>query len=166
MDKNTLWAVAIIAFVVLLGWFVFSQDSQTNLETDEQVTENEDDTAQTETQNPSTPSQTTTQPPVQQKPLQEIPEGTVYYTNSGFSPSTIVVTAGNAISFVNKSDTALRIIPNPEFGETAYKGLRQSTSVPKGSVFVFSFTQIGTWGYQNLNNKNHTGFVTVLPQPN
>lgn len=168
MDKNTLWALGIILFVGFLGWFLFTQNT-TELAVDETLSEEENQEEIKETEQntqPRTQAPPRTQPvQIEQKPIQEIPEGTVSYTNSGFMPNTITVTAGNSISFVNNSDMALRIVSEPEYGETAYKGLHQSKSEPKGSVFTFTFTQVGTWSYTNLNNKNHIGFITVLPQP-
>lgn len=167
MDKNTLWAIGIIVFVALLSLFIINKNgdvSNTDTNSTEQTNDIETPTPTGSKTQKKTNTYTQTKT-IKQAPPQQIPEGTVFYTNSGFNPINITVTAGNAVKFVNNSDGALRVISNPQYGKTSYSGLDQTKSEPKGSIYIFTFTKVGVWGYENINNKNHTGFITVLPQP-
>lgn len=77
----------------------------------------------------------------------------VSYTNTGFEPTELTVTEGDAVRFINNSvrelhlcnvfgDTSCRTLMPYEFGE-------------------FTFTQSGTWPFANDFVENHTGVVRV-----
>lgn len=97
-----------------------------------------------------------------------IPSGrlTVIYTNSGFSPTILEVRAGQPIDFINKSNGTLWVTANfhPILKDQRYSEFDSGKSIPSGGIYSFTPTLIGFWGYKNLNNDNHLGSITVLPQ--
>ena len=110
------------------------------------------------------------------RPGQSNPSGTsgstkvgmrkVVYTDSGFSPFLVELTAGEEIEFVNKSSGGLWVTTkqHPTAGDQSYEAFDTGRTLKQGETFVFAFTQLGTWGYKNLNNDAHLGAVVVTPQ--
>jgi plastocyanin len=90
----------------------------------------------------------------------------VTYTDAGFSPSLIELTAGQEIEFVNRSSGGLWVTTkqHPTAGDQGYEAFDSGRTLKQGEKFVFSFTRPGTWGYKNLNNDGHIGAVVVVPQ--
>ena len=90
----------------------------------------------------------------------------VTYTDAGFSPFLVELTAGEEIEFVNKSSGGLWVTTkqHPTAGDQAYEAFDTGRTLKRGETFTFSFTKVGTWGYKNLNNDAHLGAVVVTPQ--
>lgn len=90
----------------------------------------------------------------------------VTYTDSGFIPPVVEVRAGNSVTFINSSGKPMwitsEVLPGSE--TEFYPGFGQGKSVPKGGTYTFNFTQVGTWGYKNLNFEKHVGTISVVPQ--
>lgn len=87
---------------------------------------------------------------------------TVRYTDNGFVPSILEIKAGQAVRFVNESSRTMWVKTIQK--DSPWVALNQGTSVGKGGSWTFTFTTLGTWGYQNDNYKEHTGAVAVMPQ--
>ena len=90
----------------------------------------------------------------------------VVYTDAGFSPFVADITAGESVAFVNKSSKGLWVKTTTESPliERRYDAFDTGRTLSPGERWVFTFTQLGTWGYKNLNNQNHKGAVAVQPQ--
>ena len=100
---------------------------------------------------------------------------TVAYTSSGYSPSSVTISAGDTINFVNNSSgamwTASAIHPThmvyPGSGiakcSTAQEGeiFDSCVGVTSGDNWSFTFNEKGTWGYHNHILANHTGTIIV-----
>jgi len=86
------------------------------------------------------------------------------YKSSGFTPSIIRIKAGEAVRFVNASNSGMRIKHLGD-GETAYLELDQQMVVGRGGTFDFLFNKPGTWAYYNLvGDKSVSGTIIVDPQ--
>jgi|GEM_PF-3184169 len=90
----------------------------------------------------------------------------VTYTDSGFIPPVVEVTAGGSVTFINSSSKPLWVTSenHPTAKAQIYRGFDQGKSVPSGGTYIFNFTQVGVWGYKNLNLGDHLGAVSVVEQ--
>src|SRR3989344_3892538 len=84
----------------------------------------------------------------------------VYYTNSGFSPSSLQISQKSTVRFVNNSSKAMRIFAENR-DDSKYYSLDQPISVSKGSAYDYVFTNTGIWFYYNKNNSGDRGSITV-----
>lgn len=77
----------------------------------------------------------------------------VFYANSGFNPSVLVIARGDQVTFVNNSTTTIRIagLPGFDFLHT----------VGSGDSFTQAFSSAGTYGYSNYYNPSQGGTVIV-----
>lgn len=100
---------------------------------------------------------------------------TVTYTDSGYSPSGVTISAGDTINFVNNSSggmwTASAIHPT----HTVYpgSGIAKCSTAQEGEIFdacegtnggdswSFTFNEQGSWNYHNHLQVNHTGAIIV-----
>lgn len=99
-------------------------------------------------------------------------ETVVTYTGSGFSPSTVEVSVGDTVVWMNDSGgrmwVASAVHPTHErYGGTTLNehcsGGSSSTfdQCSDGSSYSFTFDKAGEWGYHNHLNASHTGTVIV-----
>lgn len=89
-------------------------------------------------------------------------EHTVTYTDSGFSPSTITINAGESITFINNSSDQMSVASNPHPAHTIYPEFDQYKTSQQGALeFTFAFTKVGTWKYHNHLNPGDGGTVIV-----
>ena len=83
-----------------------------------------------------------------------------YYTNQGFVPKDITISKGESVHFVNDSSLALNISPADTVNQP-YATFDQTKSIGKGQSYDYNFATAGSYTYYDLNNKEHTGSVTV-----
>ena len=90
----------------------------------------------------------------------------VTYTDSGFLPPVVEVTAGDSVTFVNLSSKPMWVTSedHPTAKAQIYRGFDQGKSVPTGETYIFDFTKVGVWGYKNLNLESHLGAISVVEQ--
>jgi plastocyanin len=99
---------------------------------------------------------------------------TVTYTDSGFSPKTVNVKVGQAVTFVNQSSHPMWVASDPHPLHNGYDGTTRDTHCaasytgPKpfdecstATSFTFTFTKAGTWGYHNHAVDEDAGTVVV-----
>jgi len=99
---------------------------------------------------------------------------TVTYTDAGFSPSTVTISQGGTVTFVDKSTSGMWIASNPHPAHSGYDGTSRSThcavgytgakpfdECASGSSFSFTFTKSGTWGYHNHEADENGGTIIV-----
>ena len=86
---------------------------------------------------------------------------TITYDSSGFSPATITVGVGEAVTFVNQSSRAMWIASNPHPIHTGLAGFDAKKGIGNGESFSFRFTKAGEFGYHNHLNLSDTGTVVV-----
>ncbi|MFB6209296.1 MAG: plastocyanin/azurin family copper-binding protein [Candidatus Nanohaloarchaea archaeon] len=99
---------------------------------------------------------------------------TVYYTSSGFQPSTITIQQGETVTWVNNASASMWVGSNRHPTHTRYAGtsLREHCQngdqissafdqCSTGDRFSFTFERTGEWGYHNHKNFVHKGTVVV-----
>jgi plastocyanin len=87
---------------------------------------------------------------------------TVTYSDSGFSPKSVTIKKGEAVTFVNESSGGMSVASDPHPTHTDYPGFDQFKSLEKGQKsYTFTFEKIGSWGYHNHINPSMTGTVVV-----
>jgi len=160
-QKYLIWFV-VVAVIVLGGVYLMQSDSDT---TEGEATVN-DEIGET-------------QPVFDEEALGEDSATNVYYEGEdgvySYSPSEVVVKAGESVSFVNNSDTdfwpASAFHPThtnyPE-SDIAKCGVDNDVDlfdacVPlaPGGTFTFVFNEVGTWGYHDHLNSSATGKIVV-----
>lgn len=176
MNKIWIWVVII---VLLVGGFIWWQSAQAPAAVEG---------------TPAPSAQTPTQVPTQDSSAQtggatvggsanvdmgigdaSAPQkATVTYTDTGFSPSTVTISQGGTVTFVNKSTSGMWVASNPHPAHSGYDGTSRSTHCSAGYTgpkpfdecadafsFTFTFTKSGTWGYHNHENEDNGGTVIV-----
>ncbi len=85
---------------------------------------------------------------------------TVTITGSGFSPSTITISAGETVKWVNNDSKNSWPASDPHPQHTDYSGF-DSLGISAGSSWSFKFNNKGTWDYHDHNKPSKTGVVIV-----
>lgn len=141
--------IAVVALLVIGGGaYALTQDSDENSDTTNtsQTSDRTDDAHADDTENADTGEATET--------------STITYTDSGFSPATITVTAGTAITVKNDSSSPLQFSSDPHPAHTDEEELNLSTLSP-GKSSTFTVTETGTFGFHNHLDEDATGTLIV-----
>lgn len=85
---------------------------------------------------------------------------TITYTEEGFSPAEVTVTSGEAIKFVNDSDSEIDPASDPHPVHTKNRELNVGDLAP-GEAKTITVTTKGTWGYHNHYKASAKGVITV-----
>lgn len=85
----------------------------------------------------------------------------VTYTDSGFNPSTILISKGGVVSFVNKSSSAFWPASNNHPSHLLYPEFDSKRSIPSGESYDFTFEKVGSWGFHDHLKSSMTGTITV-----
>ncbi|MSR86093.1 hypothetical protein EXS74_01715 [Candidatus Woesearchaeota archaeon] len=96
-------------------------------------------------------------------------ENTITITSSGFSPSTLTVTQGTTVTFINKDSSAHRPATNPHPAHTGYpeegtcsgSAFDSCSSLGEGESWSFTFDEIGEWDYHDHLNSGLSGTIIV-----
>jgi plastocyanin len=86
---------------------------------------------------------------------------TVIYTDSGYSPATLTIKAGETVTFVNQSSDPMWTASNPHPIHTDYPGFDALAGTLPGQSYSFTFTKTGHWGYHNHLNASKGGAIIV-----
>ncbi len=102
---------------------------------------------------------------------------TITLTDSGFSPSSITVKKGQAVTWVNESTQAMWVASAPHPAHTGYDGASlnehcaagyagpapfdECAEAQTGGSYTFTFDKAGTWKYHNHLRVEETGTVIV-----
>ncbi len=138
-------AYIVVGLIVAVGlvWFVFSRqsgDSSTN------------------------PSVNETDFPVGAKTdpgIKEPQVALITYTDSGFSPTTVLINAGDSVAFKNESSRTFQPATDPHPVHTGLSGFDARTAVPVGQTYTFTFDQSGSWGFHDHLDSAKKGTVVV-----
>lgn len=84
----------------------------------------------------------------------------VYYTNHGFSPSTLTVKVGKSVHFVNSGSKAMSLTTTSVDNQVQSE-FNQGKTVGQGGSYDFTFLSAGTWNYTNRNNSSDRGTIIV-----
>jgi plastocyanin len=98
----------------------------------------------------------------------------VNYTSSGFSPKSVTIKRGQAVTFVNKSGASMWVASNEHPNHTDYDGTSRTTHCAAGytgpapfdecgagNSFTFTFDKAGSFPYHNHAGPEDTGMVVV-----
>lgn len=97
----------------------------------------------------------------------EVKTITVKYDENGFSPTSVTISKGSTVKFINNwSYMPMWVASNPHPAHTSYPELDTSaefqTEVPPGNEsYSFTFEKPGTWGYHNHSAPEHTATIVV-----
>ena len=143
--------VGIIAVIVVIagGWYLLSKAPANILQTT---------VTTTTTTNPTTPT-----------------DVTVVYTDQGFSPSSVTVPLGTAVTFVNRSAGGMWVASamhpthivyggtslDQHCPDTTNSAFDECTASAPGSSFSFTFNKEGAWKYHDHADASQTGIVIV-----
>ncbi len=86
---------------------------------------------------------------------------TVTYTNTGFSPATITIKAGETVQFVNNSSSQMWVASDPHPSHTGLTGFDAKKGYKQGETYSFTFTKAGTFGYHNHLSDSNDGTIIV-----
>ena len=107
--------------------------------------------------------QSNTQTQESQNTTKTVPQDakTITYSESGFSPASLEVTAGQTVVFVNNSTKPFWPASAPHPTHTDYPEFDAKSPVAPGSSFTFVFQKIGNWGYHNHLDSSKFGKIIV-----
>lgn len=96
-------------------------------------------------------------------------ENTVTYTDSGYSPATLTIEAGETVTFQNDSASAMWTASavHPTHGEYPTDGgclgstFDSCEGTQPGESWSFQFDETGEWGYHNHLAPSDTGKIVV-----
>lgn len=91
-----------------------------------------------------------------------MPMETIRYTNEGYVPANITVKAGTMVMFVNESDQDMWVASNGHPAHTDLPTFDQFEFSPKGSQYVYTFDQVGSWKYHDHIAPIYGGVITVI----
>lgn len=97
----------------------------------------------------------------QSMPGMVMPMETIRYTNEGYVPANITVKAGTMVMFVNESDQDMWVASNGHPAHTDLPTFDQFEFSPKGSQYIYTFDQVGSWKYHDHIAPVYGGVVTV-----
>ena len=161
MKKNTSIALAVVIVLLLVGaWWAFKKPgSQTEAPTPGSGEEQPGVQGETGTGAPSgdtgAPSGDTS------GGGNQVEENVVTYTDSGFSPSTLTIKAGDTVVFKNESSSAFWPASAVHPTHELYPEFDAKAAISLGSTYSFTFNRVGTWKYHNHLNASHTGTIVV-----
>lgn len=163
MNKSII-TIVVVAVVVLGGYFFFRGSYQPAPSVPQPS--NQQTTPQPSVSGQSSDA-VTPQSSVGQTPAVE--EKVATYTDSGYSPSTITVKKGEAVTFKNQSSrsmwTASAVHPThrgyPTTGGCISSTFDACQGIQPGNSWSFTFDIAGTWKYHDHLNPGDTGAIVV-----
>lgn len=159
MNKNLVVVIALVVIVVTFSYISKSIQVDAPYATYQEEQKNE----------VMVPKKTVSTKPVVQEPVTvtntvTAPESSrlvVTYTDQGFSPSVREVKRGEELTFINDSSKGMRVTSFPIANQGYYTGFIQTKTVARGGIYKFTFLEVGSWNYQNLNYENDKGVIVV-----
>jgi plastocyanin len=156
MDSRWLGVIVLIIIVALGGWYVFSHPSTSQ--------------APSEVASPTEEMATTTES------VTPVPV-TVLYTDQGFSPSTVTITEGQTVMWINQSSHTMWVASAMHPTHLVYDNTSKDahcaagyagptpfdecTADAAGASYSFTFGKAGSWKYHDHANSSMFGTVVV-----
>jgi plastocyanin len=164
-------AIVIAIIVVAGGYFLFVQKTQAPVQNPQTVESGT--SAPLETTNPTAGTVETGSSAAAGMGAAGQQPVTVTYTDSGFSPKSVSITAGTPVTFVNNSSHSMWVASDNHPSHTLYDGTTlqqhcatktsfdECSAASAGQTYTFTFTKAGTFEYHNHARANDTGAVVV-----
>ena len=86
---------------------------------------------------------------------------TITYADSGFSPQSLTIEAGDTVIFKNNSDSNFWPASGPHPAHANYPEFDAKKAISTGGSYSFTFTRTGSWKYHNHLNPASTGTIVV-----
>lgn len=97
------------------------------------------------------------------QPTQSATQATtsVTITDSGFSPASITIHAGDTVTWTNTSSVPSWPASDPHPSHTDLPGFDALRGLGNRESYQYTFTKVGTWGYHDHLVSFHRGTVIV-----
>lgn len=165
MNNNTRNYIiaAIVVVIIVIFAIVASKGDKAPVETsNQQATSTPAQSTSTTSTKPAAPKPLPTNTNSSQTPTPTVKNAIVIsYTNAGFNPAKLEVTAGTSVRFINNSTMTMMIAQTDSTVAPVLSGFGQESSVGKGGFYDYNFNNRGVWMIENMNNANHKIIVTV-----
>lgn len=164
--KKIVLSFALVALIAA-GCNKASNNNNQNTSQDQNqqgTSQSTDQTSNTPAASDNTAKNTPTQTPVDTNGTdnQNTPQVfAVHITSAGFSPSTITISKGDYVQFINDDTASHWVASDPHPTHTDYPGFDAKGAITTGKYFRFQFEKIGTWGYHDHFNPSTKGTVVV-----
>ena len=163
MNAKVIWIVLVLIGIIGIGWFAFGNRADAPASTE---------TATTTDMIPGTGDDSVT----------EEEDGgpafaVVTLTDSGFTPKTLTVNAGETVRFINESSRGMWVGSDDHPTHTDYDGTStrehcangmanngtfdQCAAVNKSDYWDYTFERAGTFGFHNHVGASYTGTIVV-----
>lgn len=86
---------------------------------------------------------------------------TVFYNFGVFSPTNLRIHVGDSVRFQNDSSLPMRVTSDSTNNIPNLAGFDSIGEIPPQSIFIFTFSQAGTFGYHNAKKMVEEGTVIV-----
>lgn len=168
--KSSYVIVIIVVLLVLAGAIIYFRGGS-NQEANEYATRTPSaaGTPMSSPSSTSTPSSSASSTPNPGSGLRTMKKYTITATDSGYSPSTITIKAGDTVIFKNGSSqpvwTASAVHPThrayPTTGGCLGSTFDACRGIPPGQSWSFKFDIAGSWKYHNHLNPSETGTIVI-----
>lgn len=103
------------------------------------------------------------------KEIQQFETNIIFYNNTGFSPSSLKIKAGETVTFKNGSPLPLWVASGSHPSHTQYpvgggciaSAFDSCKNIGQGETWSFKFDIIGDWEYHNHMNSADKGAIIV-----
>lgn len=91
------------------------------------------------------------------------PAATVSITSSGFSPASVSIKVGQAVTWTNNDTTVRQPAVDPHPAHSNLSGFDSAPGLAPGQTYSYTFMKAGTWTYHDHLFLFRTGTVVVTP---
>ncbi|MBI2609591.1 cupredoxin domain-containing protein [Candidatus Giovannonibacteria bacterium] len=153
---NKILVIILVVFVIIAGgWYLYSNSSQKNMGISSQPDLSNKSNASENAGNTNSSGMTGNTTGMMSE------EMTVEMMSNGFSPSTVNITAGTKINFVNRDSKPHWPASGPHPAHTCYAGFDALRGVNPGETYSFTFNEKNSCGFHDHLNTSIRGTVTV-----
>ncbi len=164
-NKNGVYIVIALIIILVIAYAVAHKKSSAPVVSDSTNTGTTVDTTDNSDASTVTPAQPTTGVDgsvTATLPTITIPKTyTVTVTDSGYSPSTLTIKAGDTVSFVNNSTHTVWTASDPHPQHTALPSFDALKGFAIGTTYSYTFTKVGTWSYHDHQHSSMKGSIVV-----
>ncbi|KKQ36019.1 MAG: Plastocyanin [Candidatus Nomurabacteria bacterium GW2011_GWB1_37_5] len=90
-----------------------------------------------------------------------LPENTVIYTSTGFSPETFEAVIGTKVKFENQSDRTFWVASDPHPIHTDLPGFDAGRPIQRFESYEFTFNKTGTFRYHDHSRPSYGGTIII-----